>query len=80
MDYRRKDGFAHIVLFLSLSVLFVGSIAVYLLLSRGLISNPFTSGQKATVALQTQYQNPFDKGTQYANPFSQYKNPFDTAK
>ncbi len=32
------------------------------------------------VSLQKDYQNPFDKKTQYVNPFTQYKNPFDTAK
>jgi hypothetical protein len=31
---------------------------------------------KPTVKLQAQYNNPFDKDSQYANPFSQYKNPF----
>ena len=33
-----------------------------------------------TVTLQTVVQNPFDKNSQYVNPFSGYKNPFDTAK
>lgn len=32
------------------------------------------------VVVNTEYQNPFDKNTQYVNPFSQYKNPFDSLK
>ena len=32
--------------------------------------------QKPTVALKTEYQNPFDKKTQYVNPFKEFKNPF----
>ena len=32
------------------------------------------------VALKTEYQNPFDKNTQYTNPFSDYQNPFDNLK
>lgn len=30
-----------------------------------------------SVALKTEYSNPFDKETQYVNPFSSKKNPFD---
>lgn len=33
--------------------------------------------KKAQIELQTQFQNPFDKDSQYVNPFSKYKNPFD---
>lgn len=29
------------------------------------------------VSLKSQYDNPFDKNTQYVNPFSQSQNPFD---
>ena len=31
----------------------------------------------AQVQLKEAYQNPFDANTQYVNPFSEYKNPFD---
>lgn len=79
MSQKYKKGFTHIVVLL-LVLLLLGGIIVYLLVSRSLISNPFASLQKSTVALQTKYQNPFDKNAQYANPFSQYKNPFDIAK
>lgn len=43
------------------------------------ISTPKTSApSKGTkVQLKTEYSNPFDKKTQYVNPFSSYKNPFD---
>lgn len=30
-----------------------------------------------SVALKTDYSNPFDRETQYVNPFSSKKNPFD---
>ncbi len=36
--------------------------------------------QETTIPLTSEYINPFDKNTQYVNPFSQYKNPFDTLK
>lgn len=32
---------------------------------------------QATVALKKEYGNPFDKNTQYSNPFSVSQNPFD---
>ncbi len=31
-----------------------------------------------TVELKTEYENPFAEETQYVNPFSTSKNPFDT--
>lgn len=34
----------------------------------------------ATAELKTEYQNPLDEKTQYVNPFSEYKNPFDELK
>lgn len=33
--------------------------------------------KEPTVTLTKDYDNPFDKSTQYTNPFSEYKNPFD---
>lgn len=36
-----------------------------------------SSIKEPTVQLTESYQNPFDKTTQYVNPFSEYKNPFD---
>jgi len=34
--------------------------------------------KKAVVGLKTTYENPFDKKTQYVNPFQENKNPFVT--
>lgn len=31
----------------------------------------------AAIKPETQYQNPFEKDTQYVNPFASYHNPFD---
>lgn len=42
--------------------------------------NPQGGKKGASVSLQTQYKNPFDKSAQYVNPFAQYKNPFDALK
>lgn len=38
------------------------------------VSSPFQ--KSASVDLKTTYKNPFDKETQYVNPFQTYKNPF----
>lgn len=35
------------------------------------------SAEVLSVALQEEYNNPFDKSTQYVNPFSKHQNPFD---
>lgn len=48
---------------------------VYFLIIKGVIPNPLAP--KPQVRLNTQYSNPFDKKSQYVNPFDDYKNPFD---
>lgn len=70
-----------------LFVLLIIGVVIFILISQGIIKIPLKSvpslpGQKKepTVKLQKQYQNPFDKSSQYLNPFSGYKNPFDTLK
>lgn len=50
-------------------------IAAYLIYSKTNLSQ--RSSSVTTIQPQSSYQNPFDKTTQYTNPFSQYKNPFD---
>jgi len=32
--------------------------------------------RQSSVEIKTTYKNPFDKNTQYMNPFEKYKNPF----
>ena len=49
--------------------------SAYVLLVLGVIKNPFS--KELRVPLHAVYENPFDKETQYVNPFSEYKNPFD---
>ncbi len=39
-----------------------------------------TVKKEPTVELKSEYQNPFDKSSQYTNPFSGYRNPFDALK
>ncbi|OGM32668.1 hypothetical protein A2803_01250 [Candidatus Woesebacteria bacterium RIFCSPHIGHO2_01_FULL_44_21] len=36
--------------------------------------------ESVSVSLSQEYNNPFDSNSQYVNPFSTYKNPFDLAK
>ena len=54
----------------------VAALVVFFVL---VIQKPLTNLTKkeTQIELQTQYQNPFDKDSQYVNPFSVYKNPFD---
>ena len=62
--------------FLVLAVLAVGAIFYFVILK-----NPLPSLQGGPrVATKTKYKNPFDKKTQYVNPFETYKNPFVVAK
>ena len=74
-----------IVIGLPLALLFVG--IIYITLVRfGIIKDPFPlpniplfqTGPQ--VSIKKEYKNPFDKKTQYVNPFDTYKNPFVVAK
>lgn len=56
----------------------IAAAILYFLMTQGVIKNPISRAPR--VKLQTQYQNPFDKNTQYVNPFSSYQNPFDNLK
>ncbi|MEK7498089.1 MAG: hypothetical protein AAB656_04175 [Patescibacteria group bacterium] len=57
-----------------------GLILVY----RGVVKNPIPGIIKipveAQVDLVAEYKNPLDKTSQYVNPFSEFKNPFDALK
>lgn len=74
-----------ITLAFPLLLLLIIAVAVFLLISQGIIKLPAKlvpalpgKGQEPTVSLQTQYQNPFDG--KFVNPFAGYKNPFDALK
>ncbi|MEK7521508.1 MAG: hypothetical protein AAB599_01760 [Patescibacteria group bacterium] len=66
-----------------LPLLLVVAVGAYFVL-QGKVKLPSSLTQltqkKPEVGLQTTYQNPFDKDSQYVNPFSQYKNPFNNLK
>lgn len=67
------------ILLIALPVLVLG-VAVLLLVSFNNGKNPLKNGnllQKGpNVSLKSEYKNPFEKETQYVNPFETYKNPF----
>lgn len=74
-----------ITLAVPLLLLLVAAAVIFILISYELIKFPYKVSlpgkpKEPTVELQKQYQNPFDKSTQYVNPFSSYKNPFDQLK
>lgn len=74
-----QRGVLHLAL--PLLLLLLGAGALFVLVYFGLIKNPLQNlpliGQKGPkVDVKTEFKNPFDKNTQYVNPFEQYKNPF----
>ncbi len=70
---------------LPLALLTIGIIYIALVRFR-IVKDPFPLQnipllqQGPQVSIKTKYQNPFDKKTQYVNPFETYKNPFVVAK
>ncbi len=73
-------GFIYLVPLL-LVALIVGLGIGYFLISKGFIENPAPNVIKinstAQIDLKADYKNPLDKTSQYVNPFSEFKNPFD---
>lgn len=74
-----------IALVAPLVLLVIIAAVIFILISQGIIKLPSKlapiltgKGQEPTVALQTQYQNPFEG--KFVNPFAGYKNPFDALK
>lgn len=80
----RRDGETGAIALIPL-LLILALVVVVLLVASGKMENPLSklpgqASKEATVSLQKDYQNPFDKKNQYVNPFSSYKNPFDALK
>ena len=73
-----EAGVIHLALPLVLLLIAVAAALIYF----GVIKNPLSNlklGQSVPkVDLKKEYKNPFDKETQYVNPFETYKNPFVT--
>lgn len=38
------------------------------------------SGEISDIALNEAYENPFDRDTQYSNPFNEFKSPFESLR
>lgn len=71
-----QKGIIHLLLPI---ILIIIAIVIYLVYS-GVIKNPLKSlpiigTKEPTVTVKTAYQNPFDKNSQYVNPFDQSKSP-----
>ena len=49
-----------------------------LIIASGIVVFLLTQKKEPKVSLTKDYSNPFDTKTQYTNPFSDYKNPFDS--
>lgn len=68
------------VIHLALPLILLLAAGFFALIYFGIIQNPFKNlpfligGPR--VDLKKEYQNPFNKETQYVNPFDKYKNPF----
>lgn len=81
----KQQGFAHLALvFVALILLSLGAIVLLpknttLQLVDNLLPQ-VTPIPTPIVTLTTQYENPFDRDSQYVNPFSTYKNPFNNVK
>lgn len=72
----RNKGIIHLLPLFFLAAVAVG---VYLVVRSGGLQNILPQ-KEPEVSLQTEYKNPLTKESQYVNPFSQYKNPFDALR
>lgn len=76
-----KKGVVHHTGLIIIAVIAVWALVLYFLISKNIlkIKTPF-SPKQPTVELKTEYKNPFNKETQFVNPFDQTKNPFAVAE
>lgn len=60
------------------------TLVFFVLIGRNIIKKVQTDqvkiAKETEIALEADYTNPFDKKSQYVNPFDQTKNPFDDLK
>lgn len=77
-----KKGVVHHTGLILIAIIAFWAVVLYILISKGVINlkTPFTKKEPSKVELKTEYQNPFNKETQFVNPFDQTKNPFAVAK
>lgn len=71
----RKKGIAHILV---IAVVLLLVVAIPLLIIKFVFKKklPFIDSKKPNVELKASYKNPFDRNSQYVNPFEEFKNPF----
>ncbi len=75
-----QRGVVHLILILIVIIVAIG-VGVYLVAKPQIFkSQAGSSANLPKVELKSEYKNPFDKNTQYVNPFDQYKNPFVVSK
>lgn len=77
-----KPGAVHLTGLVLIVVISVWALVLYLLISKDIIKLKIPSLKKepTAVELKTEYKNPFNKDTQFVNPFDKTKNPFAVAK
>lgn len=70
-----KKGIAHtlLIILIAIAVLAIPVVVAVFVFHKRI---PLLSKKVPNVALKTEYKNPFDKKTQYVNPFAETKNPF----
>lgn len=71
-----EKGIAHLLLLLFIVAVVGGTVYLFY---KGIIKLPSSVPllqNQPKVELKSEYKNPFNKDTQYVNPFDKYKNPF----
>ncbi len=79
LKLNQKGGVFIVLVIFFVAVAGVASFVVY----KSVSTSSKRISEKAevlNVALQTNYENPFDENAQYENPFDEYQNPFDELK
>lgn len=74
---KNQQGVTHLILLLLVVIVVAAAFFIYKGLLKNSGGNLVKTSKQPSVTLQTKYDNPFDKNSQYVNPFSSYKNPFN---
>ena len=75
----QKGSVLLILVLIFIAVVITGAVIVYKTMTNSTKKLSKTS-QELTLVLKSEYNNPFDKKTQYENPFNESHNPFDDLK
>ena len=83
MKANTQKGIVHlvvpivIIILLAVTAFVLFRVGVIKTKKEGSLTYTTSTGEKGTIEMKSEYENPFDEKASYSNPFEDKKNPFD---